>query len=457
MEEWQRWAVRVVVLGMIVAVVIPNLPAEYLYPIKVRVAVQLFGWQGLANIVRDQAGERLLGQKLTKSRAAFHDFLDVLELYDAEFLSPSRAITTTADIADGVAHGVGLLASAAELYFFDDVTRPRFRRYVDADRKFLGDNPDTHYYMASLDPHKYDYEFTGCLLQETYFSLAVYESNGVGGYPSRSSSDLNDEQLSLDENRCFRVWLSQSVTSPSGEEVLLLEESYTLITRHYFEHEQTAAIDPSVEVSLSIRAVPKAGASAVEEDLDARVARKLETMTNFFHSHSTNRSTVDPAMAPSWFSLVPNVLGKPDMHQVRHGSKTGGAGAPDIAYSAGPWQLEPHQGLLIQGIVPTCRFFNIVLWNRFLQTLDYQQFPVSANRVQLGLNVADPWSTFEIVLSHTRPPRGHPYANTFWLYTEERPSGTIFIRYVLPDGVVSPSPHNGEFVPAPNATVISIA
>jgi hypothetical protein len=39
---------------------------------------------------------------------------------------------------------------------------------------------------------------------------------------------------------------------------------------------------------------------------------------------------------------------------------------------------------VVQGAMPDCSFANVVLWNRFLQTLDYAHRRVSLNRHHLG-------------------------------------------------------------------------
>mmetsp|Transcript_22566 Transcript_22566/g.35092 ORF Transcript_22566/g.35092 Transcript_22566/m.35092 type:complete len:144 (-) Transcript_22566:36-467(-) len=113
------------------------------------------------------------------------------------------------------------------------------------------------------------------------------------------------------------------------------------------------------------------------------------------------------------------------MHQREHVAKTGGAGAPDIAYSAGPWRLEEGELLLIEGNVPVCRFFNIVLWNRYLQTLDYTHRNVSVNRQHFGID-SEKEGYFRVVVGDQKPPEGY-----VWLDTGGRKSGTVFLRYVF--------------------------
>jgi hypothetical protein len=69
----------------------------------------------------------------------------------------------------------------------------------------------------------------------------------------------------------------------------------------------------------------------------------------------------------------------------------------------------------------------VSLWNRFLQTLDYANRPVSRNRAQTTLR---PDGSFEIVLAHGDP--GHPN----WLDTEGRAFGLVFWRFFLAEGEV---------------------
>ena len=151
-------------------------------------------------------------------------------------------------------------------------------------------------------------------------------------------------------------------------------------------------------------------------------------VTNFVRANSVDRKLMDPAGTPAWFSLVPNVIGKPDMHQQNEGGKTGGLGAPDIAYAAGIFKLEPDEALIVRLTIPKCQFANIALWNRYLQTFDYAQRQISLNRRQMKNVTADGRVT--VVLAPARP-RGDAIN---WIDTEGRGGGNVFIRYVLPEG-----------------------
>ena len=59
--------------------------------------------------------------------------------------------------------------------------------------------------------------------------------------------------------------------------------------------------------------------------------------------------------------------------------------ARDNVYSMAPFVLATNQALLIRGRFPDCRFSNVVLFNRFLQTFDYEERSISLNRAQTVL------------------------------------------------------------------------
>jgi hypothetical protein len=71
-----------------------------------------------------------------------------------------------------------------------------------------------------------------------------------------------------------------------------------------------------VHVPLSITTEPPPPPRQPPSDADT--ARRLRWINNFLRANSIERPTNDPSITPAWFSLVPNVIGKPDMHQVSH-------------------------------------------------------------------------------------------------------------------------------------------
>lgn len=60
--------------------------------LKLRVALELMGWQGILNIARESAANRILGAKQTHSRLAYHRFLDALSEIDLQYCVPQRRV-----------------------------------------------------------------------------------------------------------------------------------------------------------------------------------------------------------------------------------------------------------------------------------------------------------------------------------------------------------------------------
>jgi hypothetical protein len=192
-----------------------------------------------------------------------------------------------------------------------------------------------------------------------------------------------------------------------------------LTTRHYFERARCAAADPSVFVPLAIE--PLANPGPPPRPDDAWVAERTRWVANFVRGATLGMPIPDPAKLPPFVSVVPNTLGKP----TRWKPEFGGFGAVDNAYSMGPFLLEPEQALVIEGRMPRCRFANVMLWNRYLQTFEYPGRKISLNRKQMHL-AAD--GGYRIVVAGRDP--GVPD----WLDTAGRRSGTIYWRFMLPEG-----------------------
>ena len=90
-----------------------------------------------------------------------------------------------------------------------------------------------------------------------------------------------------------------------------------------------------------------------------------------------------------------------------------------------PFRVGPDEALIMEGRLPFCAFANVMLWNRHMQTLEYRDRRISLNRSQI---VPEPDGSYRIVVAHRDP--GLPN----WLDTEGHREGTIFWRFLLPEG-----------------------
>ena len=73
---------------------------------------------------------------------------------------------------------------------------------------------------------------------------------------------------------------------------------------------------------------------------------------------------------------------------------------------------------------PACRFWNLCLWNPYLQTYDHRHEQVTING---GEAVAEPDGSHRLVVAHRDP--GTPN----WLRTAGHRSGILWFRWFLPE------------------------
>lgn len=345
----------------------------------------------------------------TTSAAALRElaalFNDVADTYERD---------NPIDGVDGMRNVLHLLASATEHILEADLERPVFTRIVSPVRKILGDNPDAVYYWARIRGDR-SYRIRGRQVGETYTSFTIHARNPKAGALERVVADVNDRSLQIDADGRYEIVLS--ATEHPGNWIPLDPDANTVITRHYFAREQSAAADPEVHVPLHIEPLDDPGPPPRLDD--AALAERIRALTAWVRAESIARPT--PTSVPSFVSVVPNQLPQPANFRE---ADVEAWGAVDIYYASGRFALGPGEALVIDGRKPSGAFANVMLWNRFMQTLEYRYRQTSRNNVQL---VTAEDGSFRVVVAHDDP--GVPN----WIDTEGRPAGTIFWRFLLPD------------------------
>jgi len=313
-----------------------------------------------------------------------------------------------------------LLSAALDFYLEGDPERPAFVRIVSPTRKILGDNPDAIYHFARLRGDR-AYRVTGRKTDECYVSFTIHgraEDGRLGGAAEPVLADVNDRGLALAPDGSFEIALSAQRPSGARNWLQLPPNAASLITRHYWELPESPAADPERRVEIAIEALEPAGPRPPLSD--APFAARLRDVAEFVKGSTIGRPK--PAVAPPFVSTTPNSLGEPMVFRMA-GSDSWGA--VDIAYSMGPFRLEEGEALVMEGRFPPCAFANVVLWNRQLAAFEYRDRRVSLNRAQTRL---EPDGGYRIVVASRDP--GVPN----WLDTEGHREGTIFWRFLLPEG-----------------------
>ena len=190
------------------------------------------------------------------------------------------------------------------------------------------------------------------------------------------------------------------------------------------DHDRTPATPASTSSTPATTPPPRPS--------DATVAAGIRRVAALVRELTVDRPPTGQSQPRSWISRVPNEFPPP--------GKPGdlGLAAFDAAYAMAPFLIGPDEALVIRARWPQCRYANVCLWNRHLQTFDYASRSISLNRAQ---TVADADGRFTAVIAHTDP--GTPN----WLDTEGRPFGIVYWRFMLPEGEIETP--QAELVPLP--------
>ena len=382
-------------------------------------------------------GEQLLD---TESRRALHELIDLLGEVDRRWASPEWNLHTADDVVGAHRALMHYLQWGLVGLFERDPAAPRFHRIVAPDRKLLGDNPDAVYFDAPISAD-HAYRVTGETKGATYVSVTVESGAAWGSMDNQVVGVLNDTSFDIDADGRFEILLGGE---PRQRNWLALPEGVgSISTRHYFEDATHAAADPARVPAMRIEVVPRGGipvldGSAADSALaagnppvppprpsDASVAAGIRRVAALVRELTVDRPPTGQSQPRSWISRVPNQFPPP--------GKPGdlGLAAFDAAYAMAPFLIGPDEALVIRARWPQCRYANVCLWNRHLQTFDYASRSISLNRAQTVAD-ADPDANgrFTAVISHTDP--GTPN----WLDTEGRPFGIVYWRFMLPEGEI---------------------
>jgi hypothetical protein len=358
---------------------------------------------------------------------AWAGLLAMLAEAGERFAGPEFDLDSPDDVAEAHRALLHLLEVGLLTELEADPAHPVFRPLVLSTMKAMGDNPDAIYFAAPVSP-EHAYRVTGRTAGAAYMAVTIEAGADDGGMPTGTAGVLNDELIDVADDGSFEVVLGGA---PRERNWLALgDDASRITTRHYFELEEPAARPPAPELGLHIEVVGDVEPAAAPDD--ASVARAVRRVTTFVAERSLGMGPPGERAPVAFVSREPHVFPAP----VKPG--TFALSAADAAYSMAPYLLGPDEALVITGRWPTCRFANVVLWNRQMQTFDYASHQVSRNRAQ---TVLDDDGSFRMVVAHDDP--GVPN----WLDTEGRPFGMVFWRFFLPEGPIE----------TPRAEVVPVA
>ncbi len=360
---------------------------------------------------------------LGEAGLAFDELLASLARIRDGSLVAAAGITSTQDVAEGHRHLLHVLEQALIVELESRPTHPLAQHQVSPVRKSNGDNADAIYYSTPLAPGR-TYRLRSNQAGAVYSSITIEAGGEPGGYASRIAGVLNDTQYDIGADGRFEIRLGGP---PQPRNWIALPDDVSRIsTRHYFENLRSAATDSLLHVPMEIECLdPQPPPPHPDESSIAAAIRRVER-----YVRTRTLEMPRPEKLPSWVSTTPNVFGPPQ--------KPGklAYAAADAAYTMAPYAIGPDEALVLTGRLPACRFANVMLWNRYLQSYDYVNRRISLNRRQMQL---EPDGRYRIVIAHRDP--GVPN----WLDGEGRTTGQIYWRIMLPEAEVE-TPH-AELVP----------
>ncbi|MFO0691781.1 MAG: DUF1214 domain-containing protein [Myxococcota bacterium] len=386
------------------------------------------------------------GREDARSRLAFHDLLATLAEIDRDHLAAARGLRDPADVASGIRFLLHLLGGGLDLALESDPARPVFRPTLSAGRRFYGDNPDAIYQSTTIDPTR-AWRIRSNLQGAVYTSYTVEGGGSLDERypPGRVVASLNDTAFGLPSDGPPARAADGSTPSDGSYELVasvdpaaaaaagrpwlpLAPDACSIVTRHYFEGVEP--VDRRLSIPIEIEALDPADvrtereASGGAEPLapvfardDAAVARGIRRVANFVRGLSLDYGKNGPAI--DFASREPNRFGPPSGW-----SGEPGQGPVDQSNLWAPFALGDDEALVLEGRFPRCRFANLVVWNRHLQTLGRPGTRCSLNRRQTRL---EPDGRFRIVVAARDP--GLPN----WLDTAGEREGVVFVRYLLPE------------------------
>lgn len=331
------------------------------------------------------------------------------ELVETLDRTGARLAELTADLGpDEAADGYRALVRALnnQLGRFEvDRERPELVAFNGWREKFFMDNPDFRYWLADVRDDR-RYRITGTIGDAVYQSITAYTGNAMA---ARAVGRLDSDTIGVDDDGRFEVVASRE--RPTTGDWLPLEEGANAIWVRQF-HTRVATDRLG---SASIEALdPPAEPAVLDPDAFARRLRRLGGALG---------------LVPDVFaSSVAAEADRPNT--MRHWSEMAAGAAytePGIHYVRGSWRLEPDEALVVEGPVVPSRYWNILLYSRFLNSLDHRSRPVS--RTSDTARVADGRYRFVIAAED-------PGGDGDWLDTEGRPFGLVVMRWLQPTAEV---------------------
>ncbi len=366
--------------------------------------------------LRLRGGERAVAEARVVSGRSWDEFCDGLKAAGAAvsgFGTPTDPLTQ----AEGYRYLSRLTRAGLEAFLeYGEPRTTELRRMVHETVKLGADNPDNHYYNASVSG-QFDYRIQGSRGSVHMLTFST-QKGGYGegqGLPPTGFLDAEDLEVEADGT----VEIIVSAREHPKNWLPMEEDTGLLIVRQTFlDRERETPAELRLELLGEKQLAPLEC-----EHLD----RGLKKTADFVAGAS-----VFFARWAKDLSAHTNELPRFDPDR-----STAAGGDPNIAYYHSYWRLRPDEALVIETMPPKCRMWNFQLNNHWMESLDYRHLRIHINQHSA---VLDPDGPVRIVVAHEDP--GLPN----WVQTGGHGFGTMCFRWI-----------HAESHPVPQTRVVQLS
>lgn len=386
---------------------------------------------------------------LSRSQAAWNAFADSLKQIGEKIVAPTGA-RGGRERAEGYRYLVRLISAGHELEMEADRNRPELRRMMTTVRKFKGDGTDTIYREAKLDENLV-YKFSLRRGDELFFSATVYAYDENDTY--YIVDHLIDDDIVWDDifgEQIAEIYLSEKRPDGARNWIALKGHRPILFTREYFDAFANA-VDQGRKRAMAMQLECLSEVPAPEPYSEAELEAGLARLVDFIDD-ATNVSlglsifiglnrieyqgagdggTSERKGSMTRINDGEIVLDEDSSEQytpqelaamidpklVRNNLP-----GPGIQYIGGTFKLAPDEVIVVTGKDVPCRYWNLQILTRYLESGDYRNHKVGISNRQV---VKDADGSFRIYAANGDP------GTKNWISTQGYAHGQILIRTLL--------------------------
>ncbi len=302
-----------------------------------------------------------------------------------------------------------MVAQSLDLFVEEsDADRPAFAHAESPTRKMFADNPDADYFRAPLRfapgadaaPSTDRYRVWGKLAPGTvYVGMLLY---GKGG---RTAARLADRHFARADGS-FEVWISAAKPEgvADGSWLKADGDETAIFARQYYTDR---GVQPPVELHIE-RHGPVAEDRLDPAGLAKRYTLARRNLDGVFTRTAEARKMAQSAALNRFIPIGGEALFP----------------TPDNSYLVMWYRMGRDQRLFIRGEAPVARYWSFVLYNTWMESLEYRHHRVHRNHAQITTEAG----RYEVCVGHADP--GHPN----FIATTGHLAGYVVLRCLLPEG-----------------------